>query len=802
MEEASNGDIETEATDRIVIANGQYLDKQYFHEARKTMARDWDLRKIAWLGPPLWVVLSGISLIYIGMQLRNGVTGASLIGTFDTISERTAQTDLSVLYGLVLDNAHWFVLLPVVVWLLVTGLPIFLKKAIAAVITSIFKIGRGFVRASRSVNPETWQKSNYWNPFMSHLSDRDPLVVLNHGSDQSISGTFSDSPYYGNVLVDSVYVEIEGDLGYRQRLFTYLYDHRVRWGWRILLGLSALIVGMWTIDPFLEIPTTPMGETVPWSRLVFGAVFLWVILGSAMWITRYPQFLVGFLGESAGLSRYKRLLNEPDAEDSERSDGRIGLSNSLCGYGLFFVSEFLYQIFGYQRYNVSLEAELLPEQPNREVRADGTGQKTEKSQRTSTDTSDENGDPSFRPEAYEHPTSEHAVAAGRELLWSAVPRESVREGGENEDITLSLSGVDYYTVTERKRSLLARLLNRLEGRKRDDENGTVAPSDESSESEPESEGRSETEEIFVKERAGRASGIRLPVKKFMSVPHELSPETVRNPPKPVPEVYQFDDAEGTELAWNEDTRHYVLLGGGEHQQAINKLILGMKAAGYENVDVLENAFASTQPTEELSISTALDNKDLSQFWKSLTEWWEPGLPLEKNAIEEPAFFPTEYFVSGVFGGTEFFRSDDDTFLLFSHEAPSDDTDTEIFFHVIIGFSAVATKIGFLYWLDQYDDGFPDVSLDTGYLIRHPGATAIDGLEDIGHLYANPRPWRTGDVSLEFDRQPLSSNERTQNGVETTSPDGSGGDQTEQNNNRRGLSFKDCNLEINYDPSGS
>ncbi|MEF8915819.1 hypothetical protein [Natronomonas sp.] len=82
----------------------------------------------------------------------------------------------------------------------------------------------GFIRNIPVVfRLETWQNFNYWHPFTSHLSDRDPLVVLSEDDGTAVSGVFADEPHYGSVFVDSVYVEVDDDSTLRRPLLFALF---------------------------------------------------------------------------------------------------------------------------------------------------------------------------------------------------------------------------------------------------------------------------------------------------------------------------------------------------------------------------------------------------------------------------------------------------------------------------------------------------------------------------------------------------------------------------------------------------
>lgn len=730
---------EDSADSRVVIANGQDIDKQYFYEVNKQMARDWDLRKLAYLGPPLWTLLS---IAVVASVLWRVGSGGISVPSAGGIATALLSGQLDVVVQLLVENAA-----TILVAVALLGVFVYHLVSLAVDLVSDFRqtvvdLATILARSLRSFNPDVWQKSNYWYPFTTHLSGRDPLLLLTDDIDVPVSGLFSDGPHYGNVFVDSVFLSIDGDLTIRQRLFVLLYDFRWRWVRRLVFIVSVSVVFASALAQRAGFALTESSTAVQLgvvAALVVATVSLALHLA-----TRYPIFFTMFLAESAAFSRYKRLLNEPESQIPSRDDGRIGLSNSMAGYGLFFVSEFLYTLFGYVRYDVSLGAGLLPD-------ADGDSPDAD----------------AYPPKGYDDPNDAHASAAAGELLWSAIPRESVHAGGDDPDVELTVTGVDYYTTDSRPVSLYRRVFDRDVDLSDDD----VAD-----------------EEFLSKARAGNGSGIRLPVKKFMSVAHGLPVERLSNQQRETPNLYSFGDSFDGEsdaaLQWDEDTIHYVLLGGGEHQQAINKLVLSLKAQGYENVDVLENAFASV---------TTLDDADEDPRSR-LKRLFYAGPPVDPDGIENPAFFPTEYFVSGVFGkeeetAQEFFRQNDDSFLFLRHELADEFVagDNSVVFHVIIGMSAVGTKVGFLYWLSKFDAGFPGIADDTAYCVSHPGATDIDGVEDVGHLYLNSA-WREQSDALTFEED--SETEPTG----TTPEDG--------DSTGKQIAFDYYDLDITYDPDSA
>ncbi|MEF8915818.1 hypothetical protein [Natronomonas sp.] len=463
---------------------------------------------------------------------------------------------------------------------------------------------------------------------------------------------------------------------------------------------------MTLLDRVLVFDTLLFSGTVDWSllALVSGGFLLaapLVPLATA-YSRRYVSFLYWFYANSAGLSSYSDLLNPKEVPNLIRDEDRNVLSNSLSGYGLFYLSEFFFQVFGDGRYDLDVDSASLVDSP---------------------------GEMRF----YNDPNDRWASIAATELLWSALPAESVAaaQAGEtdNPDVEVTLSGVDYYTTTETDSfGLFGGLLETFGGRTAD---------------------RTDKERL-LKATAGSKRGLRLPVKRFMSVPDGTHTGVIDEGPGAVAALYTPDE-------WVGDPTHTVLLGGGEHQQGINKLVLSMKARGYDNVDVLENAFTGTGPA---SGDDGGDGDDSAA---------EPDREDADGETLDIAEFPTEYFVSFVGGDTSFFRDiDDDTlgdrdvFLLMRHQVGENPDE---FVHVITGMSAVATKTGFLYWYDRFsndgDDGptlEAELEPDTLYVVHHPDPKGHAGLDaedfddlEVGSLYLDTS-W-LGTDSLGFDRRP-------------------------------------------------
>jgi len=78
-----SGDIESDSgnseTERIVVANGMDFDKRYFYEVSKRMSRDWGLRRLSLLGPPIWIIASVVAAL-ISLRLLGPGTLADILG--------------------------------------------------------------------------------------------------------------------------------------------------------------------------------------------------------------------------------------------------------------------------------------------------------------------------------------------------------------------------------------------------------------------------------------------------------------------------------------------------------------------------------------------------------------------------------------------------------------------------------------------------------------------------------------------------------------------------------------------------
>ncbi|MFT4884689.1 MAG: hypothetical protein ACI8U4_002206 [Natronomonas sp.] len=748
-----------DGNERIVVANGMDIDKRYFYEVSKRIGIDPDLWKLSVLGPPLWTLtlLLGAGLVVRSVLSSPPVVVQRSVAVLQTVvvwfgsgaSNRQqlrerAMAEFDALVGGTLEGSpaavsESFVFTFVMLALVLLAIPQ-LKDITLDVLRGGFdKLGdvATFISNIPVVfRLETWQNFNYWHPFTSHLSDRDPLIVLSEADETAVSGVFADEPHYGNVFIDSVYVEVDDDSTVQRPLLFALFGTRLRPVWRAMVAIAGAVLLVTLLDRILVFDLLLFSGTVDWAlvTLVSGGFLLAAPLVPLVtaYSRRYVSFLYWFYANSAGLSSYSDLLNPKEVPNLIRDEDRNVLSNSLSGYGLFYLSEFFFQVFGDGRYDLALDSESLVEST---------------------------GEMRF----YNEPNDKWASIAATELLWSAMPADSVAaaessevadetdEAGETgeADVRVRLSGVDYYTTdTDGSPGLLGRLLNAVGG-----------PTPERQDS-----------KRLVKATAGSKRGIRLPVKRFMSVPDETHTDVIDEGPDAVASLYSPDE-------WADDSTHTVLLGGGEHQQGINKLVLSMKAQGYDNVDVLENAFtgASSEDDETDSADEA-DATEAESKAESPAETTKDALSAEADDSDsgdetlDIAEFPTEYFVSFVGGDTSFFRDvdDDDTlgnrdvFLLMRHQV---EENPDQFVHVVTGMSAVATKTGFLYWYDRFsndgDDGptlETELEPDTLYIIHHPDPKGHAGLDaedfdalEIGTLYLDTS-WLDAD-SLGFDLQP-------------------------------------------------
>lgn len=616
--------------ERIVVTNGVDLDKRYFYETIKAVAWDWEIRRLSLVGPPLVLLVVLLMLVYLYLAVPTLPFGLPEVNTI--LVATTAFVSGSDL-GALLFVFGGFALL------LVVG------PHLRAIWHDLLERGTALRQYLRSIghlrHRSAWQNFNYWHAFTTHLSGRDPLVVLAEATETPVSGVYADSPHYGNVFVDAVYVRVRGEgLSWRQRACRWVQDAARR-------RLRTIVLGVPVVLAVLRSGVVPLGTSELAVVLRSDGLFLVSLASAAVLLTTaapFLQFRAWYFVKTVRESGYSTLLDDSGILEPSGSDERIRLSNSMFGYGLFYVSEFFYHLFGDRQYDVEVDV---------------------------ADLFDAEAEDGFPTTAYGSPSDAEAVAAARELVWSALPAASVEaaaNGIDDPDLSVEIVGVDYYTF----------------GDEGDDD-------------------------AFRSARVGERGGFRLPVKKFMSVPHGTERKRVEAPPSPTPNLFRHD-------SWGEETTHHLLLGGGEHQQGLNKLFLAMKARGYAGVDVLENAFAG-------QVDETVPDDGPYPF----------------------ALFPTEYFVAFAGGNADFFRHEDDAFVLFRHQVEVDE-----WVHVLIGTGAAGTKLGFLYWLDQYESGFEALPTDEFQFITHPSVDGVDGLDDIGDLYMDTS-WRGSDA-LTFTRR--------------------------------------------------
>jgi small-conductance mechanosensitive channel len=779
MPESDRGNDDESPEERIVIANGMDLDKRYFYEVTKQMSSDGDLWKLSRLGPPLWTVLS---LIGLGLAVTGIIRG------------------LRTLFTVAVSAINWSDPPP---WIAVAVLGTIV--AIVALVLVLVTFVSDFIDVERIkdrltdlrnvARRDVWQNLHYWHQFTSHLSDRDPIVPLSAESEREVSSIYADGPHYQNVFVDALYVTPDGDLSFKEKTSFHLYrwDHRRRTIRRVLYAVALIAVVVLVLRLLDLVDMSSLGTSVGAATVVLSMAALVVVLATIVSVN-YLYLQVQFYSDSAGLSRYGQLLNDQEKSYFARGE-QVGLSNSMCGYGLFYVSRFVATLFGNRQFDVEIDpATLAPGAPvfrhgeadegtielvfDRPVKITGREGFTVEVNETvvslddvnavqgnkgrialhldpdkdvigtsdvvsvsydgdslgvidedgtgvegfsiATDTNDEfvnvvaqsdgrEADASIHEEGEgkstefpargfkSHPGDEHATAAAAEILWSSLPAESIHHQGRESDVTLHLEGVDYYTVEE----------------------------------------TSDGEDELVKATAGERTGFRLPVKKFLSVRDGFEADALRIPEQPADLLYAGD--------WSEEELHTLFVGGGEHQQAINKLVLALKADGYQNVDVRENAFA-------VGRTPGLTRMLRRRVRKSLASNEEES---ENEADDKTVHFPTEYFVSLVSGGNEFFRQDPNRhghgFLLFRHEL--DETERQHrYAHVLIGMSAVGTKTGALFWQHLLENDFElgldgdnrfELEEDVVYFFDAPGPTdhpicnrENGKYDDIGDLYTD------------------------------------------------------------------
>ncbi|WP_058367592.1 hypothetical protein [Haloparvum sedimenti] len=647
---------DSEAVDeRVVLANGLTLDKRDEFAARKHAASDSDLRRIALLGPAFWTATSLASLL------------AVVAGIVFLVSDAATSADVALVLRAALggDLVRLLSAYPIAVVagaLLVAHLWHYLVSPVRGAVTELgSRVRRAFDHLRQLLLIARWDTlkvGNYWFPFTAHLSDRDPLLVLGR-DDIAVTGTYGDRPHYRNVFVDAVYVRFRGGPR-RLELEHALFDDRVRRFRAMLLIGLAIPVATESITAALGRPMSPTTTAgvagvlvlaaavapwrVPWREAVPAAVVV-----GALWLASnaapLPEFPVlcaaAFLAVLVPLAATRTLgfRSRFYGESAAFSRSDVVLNEPDTGEGRTRLGN---SLLGYGVFYVSeYFRELLG--PDRRTRVTAGAELAD----------------ALAADPDDHAAV--AAAAGLETAWA---------GGSfsgEETVDVEVVGVDtLVTTTDPHRGPVGRVvagLRRLAGEGDDDVTTDL-------------------------DRTGSSHGIRLPVKAFASVAH--SPERLDGS---LPEEPIFAGVE-----WPEERVHHLFLGGAEHNVGLRKLILTLKAAGYENVDLAENAFA------------------------------------DPDGIQ----FPAEYFVSAVVE-EDLLSRDDPAFLLFRHPidgrtAEGDDDAEGEQAHAIVGLSALGSKAGFLFWNDQRRRGFPDLDPDVLYQVTYDD----EDIEDLGDPFFDER----------------------------------------------------------------
>lgn len=619
---------------RIVAGTGRGLDKRDRFETAKHVSSDWDIQKLSLLGPILWSVV--LVLLVLGTLVWAAFRIQGLLGLVSSVvavlsapsAESVNQFVLSRSLELVVAVILFRWLAPRIFWSTRDVLAGIKDKAVAS-LYQIRHLGVIF-------NLDTWSNHNYWHPFTSHLSDRDPLVVLSNAEvEATVSGIYTDVPYYRNVFVDSIYVTFSSVPDRTTDAELSWFSYRPTRARTYLFGAAIALLFLTRFPDVFGV--VPRFQSVPWTGIelisTYGLIGYITVTGFA----GYTRFRRRFFGNSAGFSEYGLLRSTAKTtffEEDEESVDRLG--NSLFGYGLFYVSEFLWEV-------VSPDA----------------GYRVQN-----------------RVDAGESSHRRLARLAGTELLERAIPTRTLNRADANDEaptIDVELRGVDYLRQDVTHRRSVGRLpvLGPLYGRSVGDGNERGI------------------------DTAGSRRGVRLPVKRFISVPDPISADHNLEADESFP--FYFDDT------WDEDEVHYLLMGGAEHQEALAKFIQYLRhERGYQNVNLLENAFT--------------DEDDLQ--------------------------FVSEYFVSSVVRGDEDFRSpadeDGEVFLAMRHRM-----DDDRIVHVLYGMGALESKMAFLFWLDAFPTF--DYDEDVLYRVRYD-----DIEEDVGRLYVDPSWLTDPERTLEFD----------------------------------------------------
>ena len=624
-----------ETSRRVVVGTGIGLDKRELHEVSKAMALDWDLRRLSVLGPVVWNLfllgIAAVGVLGIATQSRGilraiGAARGALGGSLPVVASWVAGSILE--YGFVIGTAV-LVLTPI-------SRVLFrhVQNVVSGVIGGARSVTATLAKTLLLFETDTWKNTNYWHPFTAHHSDRDPLVLFANGDEIPTSGVYTDDPYYRNVFVDSVYVTVDGVTGGRKRELA-LFERRFRRPRRYAMILLAVIGGGYVLTS--HVIGMPMGATM--TRIGQASNVLFLLPVAWLIFTDHFNFHSEFYANTAGAAEYDTLLHDDPKQmpfgnrSEERYKDTTLLGNSLAGYGVFYLSEFFRNVVADDRpYNCRIEG-------------------TER---------------------------DKALAAGRDVVKASLPGPGTEDiDPEDDEVTIRIHGVKHLREDrEYDRGLRERIQDALvvEDEAENDQKASTGTDEAATDTKP-------PKRIYM-DVTGEPRGIRLPVKRYMSVPSPYTADANRateDGPGAFP-VYFHD-------SWEEDEVHYLLVGGAEHQQGLVKFIQYLKDSGYENVDFLENTFAS----------------------------------------EEDFKFSSEYFVSSVLGGPdeEVFRGSN-SFLYLRHRHESGH-----YIHVVVGLSALATKMGCLYWREQFPE-FDHTEEDVLYHISYD----TEGIDEVSDYYVN------------------------------------------------------------------
>lgn len=288
------GKCENCPTKRIVIVNGFAYDKRLLHEVTKKISWDCDILKLAFLGPILWVVMAFFVLILIVLSLIE-------------------------LFQLLKLKGHTYII-PIAFFVIFYFGGLYLYH-IESLLKTFWKAVKVFFRCA------TWKALTYWHAFPSHLSDKDPLVILsNCVTDAKISSVYLDGPYYKNIFVDAIYVRTcDSEKKY---VFWYRYINY------FLVPAVISFPVLYLVD-LSKICQFPLISSM--SAYISGILSFLIFLIMLIFWRKPIYFHLDFYKNSAGFSEYNLFLN-PDVETKE-------LSRSINGYGIFYISKFFKEIF-------------------------------------------------------------------------------------------------------------------------------------------------------------------------------------------------------------------------------------------------------------------------------------------------------------------------------------------------------------------------------------------------------------------------------------------------------------------------